>query len=122
MARIFTFGVANWLGSGEQWLSWVHRRDVVAAMLFLQDNAELSGPFNITAPAPVTSRQFCAAMKRCMRTVITVPMPAPVMRLLVGEMAEELLLRGQRVLPRNLQSAGFSFALPVIDEALSEIF
>ena len=56
MARPFKFGVANWIGSGTQWLSWVHRRDVVAAIRFLQEHAELSGPFNITAPEPVTSR------------------------------------------------------------------
>ena len=122
MARPFRFGVANWLGSGKQWLSWVHRKDVVAAMHFLQEHTELRGPFNITAPTPVTSRQFCAAMKGFMRTFITVPMPAPLMRLLVGEMAEEFLLSGQRVLPGRLQAAGFRFALPAIDQALAESF
>ena len=112
MARPFKFGVANWIGSGRQRLSWVHRRDVVAAIRFLQEHPELSGPFNITAPEPVTSRGFCAAMKLHRRTFITVPMPAPVIKLLVGEMAQELLLQGQRVLPSRLQGAGFRFALP----------
>ena len=122
MARPFKFGVANWIGSGRQWLSWVHRRDVVAAIRFLQEHTELSGPFNITAPEPITSRGFCAAMKRHRRTFVTVPMPAPVIKLLVGEMAEELLLQGQRVLPSRLQAAGFRFALPALDEALEDIF
>ncbi len=122
MARPFKFGVANWIGSGTQWLSWVHRRDVVAAIRFLQEHAELSGPFNITAPEPVTSRDFCAAMKRHKRTFITVPMPATAIRLLVGEMADELLLNGQRVLPSRLQAAGFRFALPALDDALADIF
>lgn len=122
MARPFKFGVANWIGSGNQWLSWVHRRDVVAAIRFLQEHAELSGPFNVTAPEPVTSRDFCAAMKRHKRTLITVPMPALVMKLLVGEMAEELLLQGQRVVPARLQAAGFRFALPALDDALADIF
>lgn len=122
MARPFKFGVANWIGSGRQWLSWVHRKDVVAAIGFLQEHTQLSGPFNITAPEPVTSRGFCAAMKRHRRTLITVPMPAPVIKLLVGEMAQELLLQGQRVLPSRLQSAGFHFALPALDQALGDIF
>tara|TARA_R110001599_G_scaffold353866_1_gene600955 strand:- start:75007 stop:75891 length:885 start_codon:yes stop_codon:yes gene_type:complete len=122
MARPYNFGVASWLGSGGQWLSWVHRRDAVAAIRFLQQHTEVSGPFNITAPEPVTSRGFCLAMKQCKRTFITLPMPAPVMRLLVGEMADELLLNGQRVLPSGLQAAGFGFAFPTLDAALADIF
>jgi hypothetical protein len=121
MARPFRFGVANWLGSGRQWLSWVHRQDVVAAIGFLQDREDLSGPFNITAPEPVTSRGFCDAMKKYRRTLVTAPVPAPVMRLLVGEMADELLLNGQRVAPARLQAAGFEFQYPRLDGALADI-
>lgn len=122
LAKSFQFGVGSWIGSGKQWLSWVHRRDVVAAIQFLQQRDDLSGPFNITAPEPVTSRGFCAAMQRHKRTVISAPVPAPVIRLLVGEMADELLLNGQRVLPAALETAGFHFSLPTIDAALDEIF
>ena len=121
MARPFRFGVANWLGSGRQWLSWVHRQDVVAAIRFLQDREDLSGPFNITAPEPVTSRGFCDAMKKHRRTLVTAPVPATVMRLLVGEMADELLLNGQRVAPARLQAAGFEFQYPRLDGALADI-
>jgi uncharacterized protein (TIGR01777 family) len=121
MARPFRFGIANWLGSGHQWLSWVHRRDVVAAIRFLLERPDLSGAFNITAPEPVTSRGFCAAMKRHTRTLLTAPVPAPVMRLVAGQMADELLLRGQRVLPVRLEAAGFHFGLPKLDDALGEI-
>ena len=121
MTRPFNFGVANWLGSGHQWLSWVHRRDVIAAMRFLLENEDLSGPFNITAPNPVTSRDFCAAMKRYKRTFITAPVPGVVLRLMVGEMAQELLLNGQRVVPSALQAAGFEFSMPKLDQALSDI-
>ena len=122
MAKSFQFGVGSWIGSGKQWLSWVHRRDVVAAIQFLQQRDDLSGPFNITAPEPVTSRGFCTAMQRHKRTVISAPVPAPIIRLLVGEMADELLLNGQRVLPAALEAAGFHFSLPTIDAALGEIF
>lgn len=122
MARPFKFGIANWLGSGHQWLSWVHRRDVVAAIGFLRDRPDLAGAFNITAPEPVTSRGFCSAMKRYKRTLLTAPVPAPVMRLLVGEMAEELLLNGQRVVPERLAAAGFQFGYANLDAALEDIF
>jgi uncharacterized protein (TIGR01777 family) len=122
LRRPFRFGIANWLGDGRQWLSWVHRADVVAALRFLIESGEHAGPFNLTAPEPVTSRGFCDAMKRHTSTLITAPVPAPVMRLMLGEMAEELLLNGQRVLPARLQEAGFRFRYPALDEALAAIF
>jgi uncharacterized protein (TIGR01777 family) len=121
MARPFRFGIANWLGDGRQWLSWVHRRDVIAALSMLLERVDLSGPFNVTAPEPVTSRGFCDAMKRRKKTVVTAPVPAALMRLMVGEMADELLLHGQRVVPVRLQSAGFEFEYPDLDGALQDI-
>ncbi len=121
MARPFQFGVANWMGSGQQWLSWVHRKDVLRAIAFLLQHEELSGPFNVTAPQPVTSRGFCEAMKQYKRTFITIPVPAMVMRVLVGPMADELLLNGQRVIPVALQAAGFEFSFNTLDDALSEL-
>ncbi len=121
MARPFRFGVANWLGSGRQWLSWIHRQDVIRAIRFLLEHPGLEGPFNVTAPEPVTSRGFCDVMKHHRRTLVTAPVPAPAIRLLVGEMADELLLAGQRVLPSRLQAAGFSFDYPELDGALTAI-
>ncbi len=121
MTRSFQFGIGSWLGNGRQWLSWVHRKDVVAAMEFLLQHSELSGPFNVTAPEPVTSRGFCNGMRRHKRTLLAAPVPAPVIRALVGEMADELLLHGQRVIPARLQAAGFRFAFPTLDDALADI-
>ena len=121
MAQSFNFGVASWLGSGKQWLSWVHRADVISAMQFLLQREDLEGPFNITAPQPVTNRSFCDGLKRHKRTLISAPVPAAVLRLLLGEMADELLLNGQRVLPAGLQQAGFNFAFPDLDTALADI-
>tara|TARA_R110002110_G_scaffold66978_2_gene183154 strand:+ start:7994 stop:8881 length:888 start_codon:yes stop_codon:yes gene_type:complete len=121
MARPFRMGIANWVGSGEQYLSWVHRQDVIAAIQFLLVNASLEGPFNVTAPNPVTSREFCAALKKRFRTLLTLPVPGFVMRTLLGEMADELLINGQRVVPARLQSAGFTFAYPQLDDALADI-
>jgi uncharacterized protein len=121
MAKSFKLGVATWLGSGRQWLSWVHRSDVVRAMLFLLAREELQGPFNITSPAPTTSRGFATALQRHHRTFVRAAVPAPVIRLLVGEMAQELLLNGQRVVPERLLAAGFEFTYPTIESALAAI-
>ena len=121
MAQPFRMGVANWIGDGQQYLSWIHRVDVVAAMRYLLNNSTFSGPCNLTAPTPVTSRAFCSAMKSVHRTFVTLPMPAPAMRALVGEMADELLLTGQRVLPKRLLDSGFRFTHADIEAALRAI-
>jgi len=119
MVRPFKMGIANWVGDGKQYLSWIHRDDVVAAIVHLLEQPHLSGPYNLTAPSPVTSRQFCDALKRHLRTLVTLPMPAVVMRTLVGEMADELLICGQRVVPGGLEASGFEFRHPDIDSALA---
>ena len=121
MALPFRFGLGNWLGRGDQWLSWVHRRDVLAAIVFLLEQEQMSGPFNITAPEAVTSRGFCDAMLNHRRTLLDLPVPALAMRVLIGEMADELLLNGQRVIPEALLESGFSFEFPDIDAALTDI-
>jgi len=121
IAAPFRMGVANWIGDGHQYLSWVHRSDVVAAMRHLLEDADLAGVFNVTAPDPVTSRELCDAMKKVHRTWLTVPMPAPLMRLLVGEVADELLITGQRVVPVRLSDSGFDFRYATIDAALTAI-
>ena len=119
MALPFRVGVANWVGNGRQYLSWIHRDDVVAAMLQLLGQGE--GVFNLTAPAPITSREFCSAMQDVHSTFFTLPMPATVMRLMVGEMANELLLTGQRVIPERLEEAGFTFTYRELRAALAAI-
>ena len=121
MSRSFRMGVASWMGTGEQYLSWIHRQDAVAAILFLLRDDTLAGVFNLTAPQPVTSREFCAGLKKQLRTFVTLPLPAPVMRALVGEMADELLLEGQRVLPGRLLQSGFEFQYPGLDQALARL-
>lgn len=121
MQQPFNFGIANWMGHGRQYLSWVHRKDVTRALQFLLQHTELDGAFNITAPQPVSSRGFCDAMKDHKLTLISIPVPAALLRLMIGPMAEELLLNGQRVVPAALQRAGFVFKYPVLDAALRDI-
>lgn len=121
LQRSFRMGVASWAGDGRQWFSWVHRCDVVRAMQFLIAHADLSGPFNVTGPAPVTAGAFAEAVAKHFRTLLRMGVPGPVMRLLLGEMAQELLLSGQRVVPARLEAAGFKFQYPDCDSALNAI-
>jgi uncharacterized protein (TIGR01777 family) len=118
MAAPFRLRFGNWIGSGQQWLSWVHRDDVVAAIRFLLHGDDISGAINVTAPVPVTSRGFCDAMQDVLPSLLRLPMPAPIIRLLVGEMADELLITGQRVVPQRLLDCGFSFRFGSLQSAL----
>jgi NAD dependent epimerase/dehydratase family enzyme len=99
----------------------VHRSDVVAALLRMLEDSQLEGAFNVTAPGAVTARGFCDAMQEQHRSLLRLPAPAAVMRLVFGEMADELLIRGQRVLPARLLDAGFEFRYPTLTEALAQL-
>ena len=82
------------------------------------DHTELRGEFNLTAPEPVTNRGFCREMRAHRFSLIALPVPGFVLRIAMGEMADELLLTGQRVIPRRLQEAGFEFRYNTLSEAL----
>lgn len=122
MSGSFRLGIATWLGSGSQWLSWVQRRDVIRSIRFLLQRDDLRGPFNITSPEPVTGRDFARALATHYPTFLRTAVPAPLMRLALGEMADELLLHGQRVLPERLQASGFAFDYPGLQAALAAIY
>lgn len=121
MTRSFQYGVGSWVGSGQQWLSWVHRDDVIAAIEFLLTTPDLCGAFNLTAPEPVTHKDFCDAVRIVKPVMLALPVPGFLLRLALGEMADELLLNGQRVIPRRLQEAGFEFRYPCLREAMSQL-
>ena len=121
LTKSYRFGIGTWLGDGGQWLSWVHRNDVLAAMEFLLENEELAGAFNLTAPEPVTNKGFCMALRHHLHAIACLPVPGLVLRLALGEMANELLLKGQRVVPRRLQEAGFQFRYNSLAEALPSL-
>ena len=121
MMRSFRMGVGTWMGSGAQWLSWIHRVDVVRAILHLLDRHDARGPFNVVAPLPVSHREFCRVLSARKRTLINVGLPAGIMRLALGEMADELLLSGQSVTPTRLLDSGFEFRFASLDSALVDI-
>lgn len=117
----FRLGLGGPLGDGRQWMSWIHRADLVALMLRLIEDETLRGPFNGTAPEPVRNADFARALGRALRRPALLPMPGLALRLIVGEMADELLLQGQRVLPRRALEAGFSFRYRDLAAALAQV-
>jgi uncharacterized protein len=113
-------GVFPRFGSGGQAMSWISLSDEVGAIRFLLDRKDISGPVNLTAPAPATNSEFAAALSAAVgrRDLPWLRVPAPVLRLALGEAAVELLT-SSGVLPRRLQEAGYEFRYPTLPEALS---
>lgn len=109
------------MGDGRQWMPWIHISDMVALILYSVDKAELSGPVNATAPNPVRNRDFTRALGAALHRPAIFPMPGPVVKLLFGQMGEELLLQGQRVIPRKVQDSGFNFQYPLLEGALADL-
>lgn len=119
MLLLFRLGLGGRLGTGRQWMSWISREDAIAAILFVLATPSLSGPINLTAPQPVTNAQFTRALGRAVHRPAFLPAPAFVLRLALGDMADEALLASARVFPARLTSAGFKFTHPGVDAALA---
>ena len=120
MLPAFRLGLGGPIGNGQQWMSWVHLDDEVGAILYLLDNPALQGPFNLTAPEPVTNEVFSKTLAQVLGRPAFMRVPAVMMRLILGE-ASELLLEGQRVVPAHLNTAGYDFKYPNLEEALKSI-
>lgn len=113
----FKAGLGGRIGSGQQFMSWIHINDMLRLTDFLLQHPTLHGAFNATAPQPVTNAQFSQTLAKVLHRPALLPMPAFVLRLMFGEMAD-LLLTGQRVIPANLIKAGFGFQFPELEPAL----
>lgn len=108
------------LGSGRQWWSWVHIDDVVAAMLHLIDAPQLSGPVNVVAPAPVRNAEFMDKLRTVLKRPAIMPTPEFMLRLVLGEMADPLLLYSQRISSEKLLESGYRFRFPDLAQALKK--
>jgi uncharacterized protein (TIGR01777 family) len=116
----FKFGAGGKLGSGRQWMSWVALEDEVGAIVHLLGDDSLSGPFNLTAPNPVTNADMTKAIGAALHRPAFLPAPAFALKAALGaEMAEELLLVSQRALPTRLLDSGFTFRHPELADALT---
>jgi uncharacterized protein (TIGR01777 family) len=115
---LFKAGLGGRLGDGRQFWSFIALHDEVAAIRYALDTAELSGPVNLTAPEPLTNREITAVMGRVLRRPTVAAVPESVLRLVLGELAQDVV-GSQRVRPKRLLDAGFRFAFPEFDQAMT---
>lgn len=118
----FRFGVGGPVGTGDQFWPWIHRHDWIDLVRWAIQTPQAVGPLNATSPRPVTNRAFAKALGRALHRPSIMPAPAFALRLLLGEMADPLLLSGQRVVPEKAERLGFRFRFPDLEEALKAIF
>lgn len=121
MATPFKLGLGGPVGDGRQYMSWIAREDLIAAMEFVLSHPTLDGPVNLVAPEPVTNREFAHALGGALGRPALLPLPAFAARLLFGEMGDELLLSSTRVRPRRLLDAGFEFQHPTLEPTLRHL-
>jgi uncharacterized protein len=121
MLTPFRIGIGGRIGSGRQWMSWISIDDAVGAIGHALATASLTGPVNAVAPRPVTNAEFTKTLGRVLSRPTVAPMPAFAARLAFGEMADELLLSGQRVVPRRLLESGYRFRHEDLETALRHV-
>lgn len=115
-------GLSGAVGSGNQWMSWIHRDDIIGLIYHVINDDNLNGPVNVTAPEPVQQKQFSKTLQSMLSSwPLMVPIPRGVIALVLGAMGKELLLSGQRVLPRKAEATGYQFRYPTLDGALRSI-
>ena len=115
----FRLGVGGPVAGGRQYVPWVHMDDVVGALAFCLHTEAATGPVNVTAPEPVTNREFSKALGRVLRRPAVAPVPALALKILYGEMAV-VVTSGRRAVPRRLTELGYEFRRPDLDDALRE--
>jgi len=116
--RLFAGGP---LGTGQQWFPWIHLEDEVGAIVFCLEHSEVRGPANLVAPHSVTMSQFCTSLGKAMRRPSWLRVPSVVLKAVIGEMAEGLVLGGQKAIPKKLAANGFDFKYQDVDTALGAI-
>jgi uncharacterized protein len=116
----FRFFAGGPLGSGRQAFPWVHRADVIGAILYSLQNPSVLGVYNMTAPGALTMKEFCSVLGKVMNRPSWAAVPEPALKLLLGEMAE-MLITGQKAVPDRLEQAGYHFRYPQAEQALTNI-
>jgi uncharacterized protein (TIGR01777 family) len=116
----FKLGVGGPIGSGRQWFSWIHIADEVGLILHLLESAAASGPFNLTAPNPVTMREMAKTLGKVLHRPAVLPVPGFALKVALGDVAD-VLLTGQHVLPKSALESGYRFQFPELEGALRDI-
>ena len=122
IARPFRFFAGGPLGSGRQYVSWIHLDDWIGMVRWALAAAVISGPLNVASLQPVTNREMARTLGRVLRRPAFLPAPAPALRLMLGEMADALLLGGRRVVPAKALAHGFEFRYPELEPALRAVY
>ena len=117
----FKMGLGGRIGNGEQWMSWIHIDDLVGIILYCINHDDLIGAVNGTSPAPVTNQEFTEALGMILNRPIIFPMPAIVVKILMGKMGEELLLSGKRIIPKKVLDSGYIFEYKTLKKALINV-
>jgi len=121
MLTPFKLGLGGPIGNGRQWMPWIHIEDLVNIIIYCIQQDGLKGAVNGTAPEPLRNRDFVKTLGAVLKRPTLLPMPAPLIRLLFGQMGHELLLQGQRVIPKKLEDRGFQFKYTDLNSALSDL-
>ena len=117
----FKFGLGGPMGSGKQWMSWIHMDDLIGIIGHIVKSPKVSGPVNGTAPNAVTNKEFASALGKALNRPAFIPLPGFVLKLLMGEMGQELLLSGHRVVPAKISVSGYSFKHEHLESALTDV-
>ena len=120
MVMPFKFYLGGPLGTGNQWLSWIHIQDLASMIRFVIEHQEVTGPINATAPESVRMRDFCKALGKVIDRPSWLPAPEFILKIALGQMAD-MLLHGQRVVPKKAIDAGFEFQFPMLGSALKDV-
>jgi uncharacterized protein (TIGR01777 family) len=117
----FEYGVSMQISHGQQWMSWIHRDDLIAMILHIMNQSDISGVVNATAPNPVTNKGFADTLSLYLKTFVRIRVPGKLLSFMVGELADEVLITGQRVIPAKIQRKGFVFTYPELEGAFEAL-
>lgn len=122
MRKVFALHLGSQCGNGRQWFSWIHEQDLAHIFLFLLEEKQVEGPLNCTSPHPVQNKELTKIISEALgKPVILPPIPGFALKLILGEFAQ-ILLKGQRVIPKRLLEAGFRYRFPHLREALKNLW
>ncbi len=117
----FKLGLGGRIGTGNQWMSWIHIDDLIGIINYCIEHKDLRGPINGTAPNPTSNAEFTKVLSKTLKRPVFFHLPSPIIKFLAGEMGEELLLAGKKVVPSKILAAGYNFKYAYLEEALSNI-